>query len=52
MTQLEQALGYTYQNRGLLETALSHSSYANEHYQQPLASYERLEFWATPSSVL
>lgn len=44
MTQLEQALGYTYQNRGLLETALSHSSYANEHYQQPLASYERLEF--------
>ena len=44
MTQLEQALGYTYQNRGLLETALSHSSYANERYQQPLASYERLEF--------
>ena len=44
MTQLEQALGYTYQNRELLETALSHSSYANERYQQPLASYERLEF--------
>lgn len=44
MTQLEQALGYSYQDRTLLETALSHSSYANERYQQPLASYERLEF--------
>ena len=44
MTQLEQALGYVYQDRSLMETALSHSSYANERYQQPLASYERLEF--------
>ena len=44
MTELEQRLGYTYRDRALLETALSHSSYANERYQQPLASYERLEF--------
>ncbi len=44
MTELEQRLGYTYRDRALFETALSHSSYANERYQQPLASYERLEF--------
>lgn len=44
MTELEQRLGYAYRDRALLETALSHSSYANERYQQPLASYERLEF--------
>lgn len=44
MTELEQRLGYAYRDRALLETALSHSSYANERCQQPLASYERLEF--------
>lgn len=44
MTELEQRLGYAYRDRALFETALSHSSYANERCQQPLASYERLEF--------
>ena len=42
--KLEAALGYTYKNRALLNTALSHSSYANEVYQDTLHSYERLEF--------
>lgn len=44
MTKLEQTLGYTYRDRKLAETALSHSSYANERYRDSLLSYERLEF--------
>lgn len=44
MTELERALGYTYRDRKLLETALSHTSYANENYHDALCSYERLEF--------
>ncbi len=44
MTKLEQSLGYEYRDRSLLNTALSHTSYANETYQDPLRSYERLEF--------
>ena len=42
--KLEQALGYTYRDRKLLETALSHTSYANEIFKDNLHSYERLEF--------
>lgn len=42
--RLEEALGYTYQNKELLRTALSHSSYANETHHDALYSYERLEF--------
>lgn len=42
--KLEKALGYTYHNQTLLKTALSHTSYANEAYQDTLHSYERLEF--------
>lgn len=41
MTNLEEKLGYHFQNPDLLRTALSHSSYANEHHLQ---SYERFEF--------
>lgn len=41
MERLEKKLGYHFQNRRLLETALAHSSYANEHSCE---SYERLEF--------
>lgn len=41
MTTLEKKLGYQFQNPRLLETALCHSSYANEKNGQ---SYERLEF--------
>lgn len=43
-SELEQALGYAYQNRQLLQTALSHTSYANEACHDALKSYERLEF--------
>lgn len=42
--KLEEALGYRYRNKLLLQTALSHTSYANETYQDSLRSYERLEF--------
>lgn len=44
LSELEAALGYTYKNKMLVQTALSHTSYANETYQNPLHSYERLEF--------
>lgn len=44
MDNLEQAIGYRFKNRSLLEMALSHSSYANETLRNSLKSYERLEF--------
>lgn len=44
LQSLEQALGYTYRDKALLEMALSHSSYANETRHDALYSYERLEF--------
>ena len=44
MQKLEQAIGYTFRDRTLLEQALSHSSYANEVLRDGLKSYERLEF--------
>ena len=44
LSKLEAALGYTYRNKDLVRMALSHSSYANETYKDPLRSYERLEF--------
>ena len=44
MQRLEQAIGYTFRDKSLLEQALSHSSYANEVLRDGLKSYERLEF--------
>ena len=44
MKTLQEKLNYTFQNVGLLEHALTHSSYANEHREGGLASNERLEF--------
>lgn len=44
MKELEAKLGYSFQNRQLLEHALTHSSYANEHKGEGLTSNERLEF--------
>ena len=44
MHELEQAIGYTFHDRTLLEQALTHSSYANEVCKDGLKSYERLEF--------
>ena len=42
METLEEKIGYTFRDRSLLNTALTHSSYANE--RKNCASYERLEF--------
>lgn len=41
---LEQAIGYCFQNITLLQNALTHSSYANERWHDSLMSNERLEF--------
>lgn len=44
MHTLEAKIGYTFRDRTLLENALTHSSYANEHRDKGLSSNERLEF--------
>ena len=44
METLEKKLGYRFRDRGLLEHAMTHSSYANEHRGEGLTSNERLEF--------
>ena len=44
MDMLEHKLNYHFQNRALLEHALTHSSYANEHRASGMTSNERLEF--------
>ena len=44
MEKLEENIGYRFQNRSLLLTALTHSSYANERHEDGLPCYERLEF--------
>ncbi len=44
MENLEEKLGYHFKNKALLETALTHSSYANENRSRGLESNERLEF--------
>ena len=41
---LENAIGYQFKNITLLQNALTHSSYANEHWHNSLRSNERLEF--------
>jgi ribonuclease-3 len=44
MKTLEERLGYQFRDRSLLENALTHSSYANEHRDAGITSNERLEF--------
>lgn len=44
MEELEKKLNYAFSDRTLLETALSHSSYANEHKGRGAVCNERLEF--------
>ncbi len=44
MEALERKLNYTFHSRALLEEALNHSSYANEHRGSGVSSNERLEF--------
>ena len=41
---LESRIGYHFRDGRLLETALTHSSYANERHAADIVSYERLEF--------
>lgn len=44
MEKLEEKLGYKFKNRAFLATALTHSSYANEHRKSKIECNERLEF--------
>jgi len=44
MEKLEERIGYVFADKSLLVTALTHSSYANEHWRENAESYERLEF--------
>lgn len=44
MEQLEDLLGYHFQDHSLLDRALTHSSYINEHHKNKLDSNERMEF--------
>ena len=44
LEELEEQIGYHFQNRQLLEQALCHSSYANERHMDRLSNNERLEF--------
>ena len=44
MQELEKKLNYVFRNPALLDEALNHSSYANEHRAEHLNSNERLEF--------
>ena len=44
MQKLEETIGYRFRNRKLLETALTHSSFANERHDPGEESYERLKF--------
>lgn len=44
MHTLEERLGYTFKDKTLLQAALYHSSYANEHRGDGIRSNERLEF--------
>ena len=44
LDELEQKIGYQFENRDLLRHALMHSSYANEHHYERGRNNERLEF--------
>ena len=44
LEEVEEIIGYQFQNRGLLRQALTHSSYANEKRMKKLSDNERLEF--------
>ena len=44
MQELEEKIGYRFRSTDLLKTALTHSSYINEHSREHCECYERLEF--------
>ena len=52
MTALEERLGYSFRNRTLLKTAVTHSSYANENRASGIVCNERLEFLGDSVSAL
>ncbi len=43
-SDLEERLGFRFRDRNLLQRALTHRSYLNEHPDYPLEDNERLEF--------
>jgi ribonuclease-3 len=43
-SQLENNIGYVFENKELLVNALTHTSYANEHKQRGIKDNERMEF--------
>ena len=47
LKELEERIGYGFENKDLLFDAMTHSSYANEHRIQKRRCNERLEFWGT-----
>lgn len=44
LERLEKKIGYTYKEKGLLQQALTHSSFSNEQKINKSGNYERLEF--------
>ena len=44
LTELEGRIGYRFRNRNLLQSALTHTSFANEQKLHDYTDYERLEF--------
>ena len=44
ISEFEQKIGYQFKNKKLIEEALTHSSFANEHPSDKLGCNERLEF--------
>lgn len=44
MKELQKRIGYTFRDENLLQQALTHSSYANEHGSNRMTCNERLEF--------
>ena len=44
LTKLQSTIGYVFDNQKILKTALTHSSYANEHKANKVECNERLEF--------
>ena len=44
LTELQEQIGYTFRQEGLLRQALTHSSYANEKHMKKYSDNEKLEF--------
>ncbi len=44
LKEFQRIIGYEFRDESLLEQALTHSSYANEHHMKKLSDNERLEF--------